>query len=289
MKLIVECGATKSDWSLVDGCGLSASFQTEGLNFSSGNEEFVYRTLELAVLKTKDIADGEPVSAVCFYAAGLFPSENADSPYMMLNSYFGGTFPDAEIHLENDLLAAARAVCGHRKGIAAILGTGSNSCVFDGTRITRRQPSGGFILGDEGSASALGRAFVSDYIKGLVPETVRRAIAEKYDMEYSSLVWQVYHGASPAGFLGKFAPDILSFYDQDRYIKNLVDDNFRAFFERCLKPCLDFDATVVGIVGGFGHACRNIIDAIAEEYGIKIDKYLPSPSEELIKYHYENH
>lgn len=289
MKLIVECGATKSDWSLVNGCGLSASFKSEGLNFSSGDRDFIYRTLELSILKVKDTADGEPVSEIFFYAAGLFPSEDADSPYMMLYSYFSSAFPNANLYLENDLLAAARAVCGHKPGIAAILGTGSNCCVFDGSDITHRQPSGGFILGDEGSASALGRAFVSDYIKGLVPECIALAFAEKYDMEYSSLVWQIYHGASPAGFLGKFAPDILSFYDSNHYMKHLVDNNFRAFFERCLIPLLDTKSTSIGIAGGFGHACRKIIDTIAEEYDIKIDKYLSSPSEELIKYHYENH
>ncbi len=287
MKLVVESGATKSDWTLIEGDETITSFRTEGLNFSSGDGEFIIHTLELGTLKARDAADSQPVGAVYFYAAGLFPSEDADSPYMILYSCLVSAFPGASIHLENDLLAAARAVCGKKPGIVAILGTGSNTCVFDGSDICRKVSSGGFILGDEGSASALGRAFVSDYIKGLVPDCVALAFAEKYDMGYPALVNRIYHGNSPAAFLGAFAPDILSFYDTNNYMRHLVDENFRSFFSRCLMPCIASagELQTIGVVGGFGFACRNIIDSVSKEYGVTVCKYLASPSEALIQYH----
>ena len=287
MKLIIESGATKADWTIFGENDRVECFQTEGLNFSSGDEEFVFRTLEDATNKVLDITDAEVPEEVNLYAAGLFPSEEPDSPYQLLKAAFSNRFPEAAIHLENDLLAAARALFGNKPGIACILGTGSNTCVYDGSKIVRKIASGGFILGDEGSAAALGRAFICDYIKGLVPECIALAFKEKYDLDYATVVKNVYHGASPAAYLGKFAPDILAFYDSDPYMANLVDNNFRSFFERCLVPCINV-VLPVGVVGGFGYACREIIGRVAADYGIKNITFLAAPSEQLIKYHENN-
>ena len=286
-------------------------FQTAGLNFSSGDEEFVFRTLEEGALKVLDVTDSEIPDEVNVYAAGLFPSEEVGSPYQMLKTALSNKFPGAEINLENDVLASARALFGNKPGIACILGTGSNTCVYDGTAITWKVSSGGFILGDEGSASALGKSFIEDFIKGLVPECVALAFKEKYDLDYATVVKNVYHGTSPAAYLGKFALDILAFYDSNPYMANLVDDNFRRFFERCLIPCIAAcnghvaerakctslpmttedqagkvkSGIAVGIVGGFGYACRNIISRIAEDYGITNVAFLAAPAERLIRYH----
>lgn len=283
MKLIIESGATKADWALLLK-GSVQSFQTEGLNFSSGDEEFVFRVLEQATNRVLDITDAEMPEEVNLYAAGLFPSEEPGSPYRMLKNTLSTKFPGAEIHLENDLLAAARAVLGHESGISVILGTGSNTCEYDGEKIVRKVSSGGFILGDEGSAAALGRAFISDFIKGLVPECVARAFEEKYDMSYPEIVRNVYRGNSPSGYLGHFAPDILSYYGTDHYMQNLVDENFRLFFARCIKPFNAGDLPV-GVVGGFGYACRDILTALGSQDGITFSTFLASPSEALIKYH----
>ena len=284
MKVIIESGATKADWTLIRDGGQVQGFQTAGLNFSSGDEEFVFRTLEEGAVKVLDITDAEMPEEVNVYAAGLFPSEEAGSPYQMLKTALSNRFPGAEINLENDLLAAARALFGNKPGIACILGTGSNTCIYDGVTITRKISSGGFILGDEGSAGALGKAFISDLIKGLVPECVALAFKEKYDLDYATVVKNVYRGASPAAYLGKFAPDILAFYDTDAYIQNLVDDNFRSFFERCIVGIAD-KGLPVGIVGGFGYACREIIGRIAGDYGIANITFLAAPAGQLIAYH----
>ena len=283
MKLIIESGATKADWTLIRDGSQVQGFQTAGLNFSSGDEEFVFRTLEEGSVKVLDITDAEMPEVVNVYAAGLFPSQAAGSPYQMLKTALSNRFPGAEINLENDLLAAARALFGNKPGIACILGTGSNTCIYDGVRITRKISSGGFILGDEGSAGALGKAFISDLIKGLVPECVALAFKEKYDLEYAEIVQQVYHGTSPAAYLGRFAPDILAFYDADPYMHQLIEDNFRSFFKRCVLQC--DNELPIGIVGGFGYACREILAVIAEEEGVRIDSILKSPSQNLVKYH----
>ena len=296
MNLIIESGATKADWTIIGDDGGIRSFQTDGLNFSSGDEEFVFRTLESAAIKVLDMTDAEVIDEVDLYAAGLFFSEDPQSPYQLLENSLSNRFPGAAIFLENDLLAAARALFGNRPGIACILGTGSNACLYDGTSIIRKTSSGGFILGDEGGAAALGRIFISDLIKGLVPECVALAFKEKYDLDYPEIVRQVYHGASPAAYLGKFAPDILAFYDTNPYMHRLVDDNFRAFIERCILCIfsarealkLEIDAgsrLPVGAIGGFAFACREILESVAGEEGISFESVLKSPSERLIEYH----
>ena len=284
MKLLVECGATKSDWTVLDSGNVRYTFKTEGLNFSSGEDGFIGRTLEQGILKTLDACDGQTPDEVFFYAAGLFASDDESSPCSKLRKRLAAYFPAARTELADDLLAAARSVCGNNQGIACILGTGSNTCLFNGSRIVRKIPSGGFILGDEGSASALGRVFISDYIKGLVPECVALAFEEKYDMSYASLVQKIYHGASPAGFLGSLAPDILAFYGENHYMTHLVDSNFRAFIDRSLKPLLS-EKVPIGVVGSFGWACRSIISEIGKQEGVEFARFTASPSAGLIEYH----
>ena len=279
IQLIVESGATKADWTLVDDGVLRHRFKTGGLNFSSGDASYLQTTLQEALTAL----DAHP-EHIHFYAAGLFPSDEADSPYRRLERLLGDAFPQAELHLENDLLAAARALCGHGKGIAAILGTGSNACLYDGEQIVRKVPSGGFILGDEGSASALGRAFIADYIKGLVPEEIARWF-DGQDLSYPAVVQAVYHGASPAAWLGALAPVLLQHYAESPYVRRLVDESFEAFIHRCLLPLGAGADLPVHVTGGFGCACQPILTGLGASAGIRFDRFLLSPSEALIAYH----
>ena len=175
-------------------------------------------------------------------------------------------------------------MCGHNCGITAILGTGSNSCQWDGEKIVKRIRTGGFILGDEGSASALGKAFIADFIKDLVPENVASEFRKKFDSSYETIVENVYRSAaSPSGYLGSFAPFLMQYYETEPYIKELVDNNFRSFIRRVLKQ---YGARVpVGIIGGFGFALKDIFKRIAQEEGITVSGFLASPIEGLIEYH----
>ncbi|MBO6096397.1 MAG: hypothetical protein J6P56_03670, partial [Bacteroidales bacterium] len=164
-----------------------------------------------------------------------------------------------------------------------IVGTGANTCQWDGEKMVCQVRSGGFILGDEGSASVPGKLFVGDFIKNLVPESMAQAFSQQYQSDYATLVHQVYLAQAPARFLGGLAPFILSFYEKEEYAKNLVDNNFRRFFHR--NVCT-YDPLPLGVVGGFGHACRSILMRIGqEEFDIPFIAILPSPLEGLLKYH----
>ena len=285
MILIVESGASKTDWLAFEGEGTRVNVKTGGMNLASMPEDVVRGVVEDAAagFKEKGISLFERIH---FYAAGLICQSSESVPSMAINldKVFRSLFPGALIEYASDTLAAARAVCGHEKGIAAILGTGSNSCLYDGERIVRNVRSGGFILGDEGGAARLGKLFISDFIKGLVPEPVSGEFSRDFEVDYMTVVKNVYKGDAPAGYLGSFAPWITSRYDSCDYIKMLVDNNFRDFFERALKQ-YDTESLPVGVVGGFGYANRDILRRLAGSYGITFSKIIKAPVEGLVDFH----
>lgn len=280
MKLIVESGATKSDWRLVTDCGEQVGrFMAEGMNVSTMSVDRVSDIISRTARCVTAAAAGDTVKEVYFYTAGVI-TEEIES---FLTSVLGSEFAGAEVEIQNDLVAAARALCGHKPGIAAILGTGSNSCLYDGEKIVRRIYSSGFILGDEGSAATLGKLFIADFLKGLVPEYIAEDFVSRYPSDYASIIGNVYKsGGSPSRYLGGFAPFIMEYY-RDPYIKELVDGNFRTFFTRSIKR---YGAGFsVGIAGGFGYALKDIIVAVAQQEGVHISKFMRSPIEGLIEYH----
>lgn len=274
--IICEAGATKADWRLMEDGIQTRQVFTPGTNVSTMKMEVIASILEEAAGKLAV----EGADAVYYYTAGVITEPIREAVEGMLRR----NFEAPAVEVQTDLVASARAACGHQHGIAAILGTGSNSCEWDGVRIVKHIKSGGFILGDDGSASVLGKLFVSDYIKGLVPEEIAAVYARQYPATYPEIVEMVYHNAgSPSGWLGSLCPFILSFYDHP-YIKKLVDDNFRAFVRRSLKQ-YDIGRYPVGIVGGFGNALQHIVRPVFEEEGVKIKAFIPAPIEELLKFH----
>ena len=278
MILIVDAGATKSAWRWVDDRGRVVMDRTlPGINFAhqTGSLEDLlpaeaYRGLVDAFETHPDLA------GIYFYGAGLL-AEPA-----MLKSFFGPRCPDAEVEYASDLLGAARAVCQREKGIAAILGTGSNSCFYDGEKIVRNVRSAGYILGDEGGGVALGRQFMADFLKGLVPEPVAGEFAAAFPVDYLTVVKEVYRGERPAAYLASFAPWILERYGRCDYVTALVEENFRSFIRRCIRQ---YEPAPVGIVGGFAKANEPILRKVFEAEGIPISTLLPDPTEGLIRYH----
>ena len=263
MRVIVDIGATNADWAVSDG----RIIRTEGFNLAHTPREKLEAILDGAAAKI-----GPGVDQVHFYAAGLV----GDSPVDL-----GRWFPGASVEYASDMVAAARALLGKKKGIAAILGTGANTCLWDGEKISAKIPSGGFILGDDGSASVLGRLFVADWLKGIVPAPIASAYEKEFSADYATVVRNVYGGEAPAKYLGGIAPFILRHY-ADPYVKALVDGNFGRFFQRTVLPYGDWP---LGIVGGFGWAYRDIVTNVAAAYNVNIETFMESPLEGLLRYH----
>ena len=278
MKIIADCGATKSEWRILHSDGIVSNLTAQGINASAMSAESIIRIISdiKEQISATDTSDAE----IYLYMAGL-PSDELKAD---ITKAFNQGFNVSHIEFHSDLTAAARAVCGHKPGIAAILGTGSNSCQYDGEKIVKQVYSGGFILGDEGGAATLGRLFISDFIKGLVPSEIAEDFKSRFPSDYGSIVASIYKSAgSPSGYLGSLAPFIMEHYGHP-YIKELVDGNFRSFFRRCIKQ-YDTDTFSVGIVGGFGYALQETIRSIASEEGVTISSFVRTPINGLIAYH----
>ena len=276
--ILVESGATKSDWRLVDGNGNTVrQFLKPGMNVSTMRMEDILATItdafETESLKALD------ARGFYLYTAGVVTDQirKEIAPHVQSISKI------SDIDVQDDLMGAARAVCGREPGIAAILGTGSNACFYDGSGIHRNVYSGGFILGDEGSGARLGKLFLSDFLKGYVPADVADDFTKRYDASYPAIVEGVYRSPSPSGYLGSLAPFILSHQDNE-YIRNLIAGNFEAFIERMLSK-YDVSRYPVGVVGGFAWACRDILQPMLLERGIRVSNILKSPVEGLCGYH----
>lgn len=277
--IICEAGATKADWRLTENGRQVAQVFTPGTNVSTMKMEVIASIIEGVAAH---LPVGWQADAVFFYTAGVVTDAIRDTLEAILRRCFGAPM----VEVQTDLVASARAACGHSHGIAAILGTGSNSCEWNGSRIVRHVKSGGFIIGDDGSASVLGKLFISDYIKGFVPAGIAADYAARFPSTYPEIVEMVYHNpGSPSGWLGSLCPFILSHYGHP-YIKQMVDGNFRAFVERNLRQ-YSIDKYPVGVIGGFGNALQQIVRPIFEAAGVRIRAFIPSPVEALIQYHSE--
>lgn len=276
MIIIVESGATKSDWRVLDDGGVQvARHLLHGTNVSSMRLEKVKEILS-AGLKEVGASDGD---SFYLYTAGVVTDPIREE----LARHLMSEVQLADLDIQNDLIGAARGALGRSAGVAAIMGTGSNACFYDGVSVSQKVYSGGFILGDDGSASVLGKLFIMDYIKNLIPEDVARDFESRYDASYMSIVENVYRGASPAGYLGSLAPFIMSHY-ANPHIKRMVDGNFQAFIDKSLKS-YDTVSYPVGIVGGFGYACKDIFMELCEKAGIRVAGFIKEPIEGLINYH----
>ena len=279
--VVVESGATKSEWRVLDRHGaLLLRFFRPGMNVSTMLLSTIKKTLSESVC-----AEGlQDVSGFYLYTAGVL----TDAIQSELAEFIQQICPQARIDIQNDLMGAARSVCGHAPGIAAILGTGSNTCFYDGNQLTQKVYSGGYVIGDDGSGATLGKLFLTDYIKGLVPGDVAADFSKEFDSSYAGIVEGVYRSSSPSGYLGSLAPFLLARYSDSTYVSALINRNFQAFIDRSL---LRYDVAhyPVGIVGGFGWACQEILRPLLDEAGIRVSRFIKAPIEGLCEYHYQKH
>ena len=275
MKLIIESGSTKTDWRSVADDGKVIGFRTSGINPLLQSEDDIRSVMAKAIPEVNP--QGRTVDEVFFYGAGVLSPAFAEPLVSLLATWC----PLARIECETDLTAAARALFGDGSGVAVILGTGSNSCLWENGKAVSTIRTGGFILGDEGSGAVLGKMFLSDYIKGLVPEPLKSMFDKEYGLDYASIVTRVYRQEAPSRFLASFARFIMD-NKENGYAAGLVRRNIRDFMERVL---VRYGESRIGVVGAFGVACMEELIEIGQEYGLEFVRFVQSPADELVKYH----
>ena len=275
MQLIADSGSTKVDWRAIKDDGSIVEISTEGINPVFITPEEIVKILSQKLLPVI----GPGVKNVYFYGAGVV------SPQLIatLSESFKKVFPESETFAASDVLAAARALCGHNPGIACIMGTGSNSCFYDGENIAKNVRAGGFILGDEASGGVLGKKLISDFIKGLLPAHIQAEFDKRYDLDYMKVVEKVYKQPMTSRFLASFAPFINEFI-ADPYMENLVNTSFDEFFKRNISQ-YDYKNHTVNFVGSIAYYFKDKLVAAAEKNGMKVGRVLKTPIEGLVEYH----
>lgn len=275
MILVADSGSTKTEWSLVGKRGVEHTFRTAGINPYLLSEDEVRRILTREVLGELPI---ERITDVFFYGAGCVGTP-AESLCVQLHRIIG---PDT-VEVNSDLVAAARALCGDEPGIVAILGTGSNSGFYDGSSITRRVPSLGFILGDEGSGSDLGKQLLSDALKGLLSESLSKSFFDRYPLTQEEVLDAVYRQPMPNRYMARFSTFICEHLD-DPYLSRLVAGRFESFFRRNILayPVTDYP---VHLVGSVAYHYADLLREVAGSLSIKVGTILPSPGKALAQYH----
>ena len=281
MILIADSGSTKTEWSLVMNernfiteKGITQTYTTSGINPFFQDSEEIFRILETQL----SIPKGD-VSNVFFYGSGCIP-EKIPAVSEVLEAYFG----IKEVSVYTDLLAAARSLCQNRPGIACILGTGSNSCFYDGNVIAQQVSPLGFILGDEGSGAVLGKRLLADILKNQLPKEIIANFFETYSITPSEILDWVYNGQFPNRFMAGYCFFIKKHIDNP-VIANLVETSFNEFIERNIMQYEAIGQSPVHFTGGIAFHFRENLVNVLKAKGLEADSVTRSPMEGLIKYH----
>lgn len=277
--LIADSGSTKTAWCRAFHDGKREVICTRGINPAVQDEKTITTILreDLMPLLSGVEEEGQP-QAVHFYGAGCIPS--ACSRMTGLLSEF---LPAATIEVESDLLGSARALCGRETGIACILGTGSNSGLYDGKVITKHVSPLGYILGDEGSGTTLGKRFVSDLLKGLLPDDIRTAFSNRYGLSESDIIQKVYREPGANRFLASLTMFIHE-YRMQPAVRSLIVSCFEDFFRRNVDAYGRKDIPV-GFTGSIACHFRDELGEAARTCGYRIGKIIPSPIEDITDFH----
>jgi N-acetylglucosamine kinase-like BadF-type ATPase len=280
MMLIADSGSTNTQWSLL-AAGDVQTFQTMGLNpYFNGPamvEEEIGRHPEIWSYRTK-------IHEVFFYGSGCGSEKNK----RLMTGALENTFPQASVTVDSDLLGAARGLFHQEKGVACILGTGSNSGLYNGRFIVRTTPALGYILGDEGSGNHLGRELLKAYMHQEMPESLRKKFRTQHPQAPMALLDELYNHPYPNRFLAGFTP-FLSQNMNDPYIEKLLHHSFDQFLQLLKKHYPADMLQEIRITGSVGWAFRDLLEGCSSKRGIKITTIEASPMKGLAEYHKNIH
>jgi N-acetylglucosamine kinase-like BadF-type ATPase len=277
MKLIADSGSTKTDWRLLTPKGDLHSFWSEGINPYFHTPETVAQTLRSINFGT---FVPEQILEVYFYSAGSSTAQNK----ALMEKGFRSVFTKAKVEIIHDLLGAARALFLNDSGIACILGTGSNSCLYIDGAIVKTLGGHGYILGDEGSGMHIGRKVIRDFMSDLMPPDVLDIFQKEHGLTKDEITFAVYKQHFPNRFLASFSKFVRTYIDHP-YFQALVDDAFMKFFERYIIQYPDYKKYPLRVLGSVGFYYREQLEKRAAVYGITIDKIIQAPIDGLVAYH----
>lgn len=280
-QLIIDAGATKTEFVILQNKSTVHQFRTAGINANYASDEQIDAIFEQFVASCP-----EPkltLDKITYYGAGCANEQNA----IRLGTFIARFFPDVSFHIYSDLMEACHALCGHKSGLVAILGTGSSSCLFNGTSIVKRAPSLGYLIGDEGSGTYLGKQLITQYMLRRLSPPIIDKIENTFDLNSEKVIENIYKKDAPNKFFASFAPFIQENID-DSSINSLCKNAFKAFFDNQIGFYNKNEYKSVNFIGSIAFYFKDIIAEVAEKEDIPLGKIIASPMSQLIEFHTEN-
>lgn len=258
MVLIGDSGSTKTDWRLIDGQDISI-LQCQGLNPNTCNDDQISSSISDLSL------DNSSISKVYFFGAGCGSATNKKR----MNALFSHLFVNAEVNIHSDMLGASIATKGSEKGLVAILGTGSNICFYNGKEISQKSRSLGYLLGDEGGGSYLGKLFLTLYLNG----QLESSICEKMKKSPNEIMDELYSSTSPNRYMASFCPFIFRNRSHPQ-ISSIICENFIAFFE---KYAVRYDEKEISFCGSVAYYFNSELKHVASQFNFNVSLVLEKP------------
>ena len=274
MLLVADSGSTKTDWKLIEKGVVKALYETIGFNPYIIPSDAVLEELNKSALK----AISTEVEEVHLYAAGCSTKANQE----LLQKPLAQFFINAKVNVNHDLMAAARATCGNNEGMVAILGTGSNSCLYNGTEVIENVRALGYVLGDYGSGADIGKAF----LQKVFAKEFNESLQHKFDsqIELNEVLDAVYKKPLPNRYLASFN-EMVAENISEKEVEELVKSRLRLFFEYNVCKYSNYKNYPLHIVGSIGVVYKHIIEAIAKEYSLNLGEVIQKPIDNLVSYH----
>jgi len=276
MILLADSGGSKTDWRLLKKDGTIGQASGPGYNPYYQPVDDLKKSINEILLPQVQ----ENVTKIYFYGAGVSSVKNQ----LTIKSAFLEYFPESQIEIGWDLLAAARALCGHEPGIACIMGTGSNSCLYDGKEIVGNVANLGWILADEGSGANIGRKFLVDYLRNKMPAELAKQFKVRFPLTREEFLEKVYQQEKPSAFLASFAKFIFQ-HLKDPYCYKLIYDSFSEFYENNVMQYDNYKNLKVHFTGSISFYFSDILRQVANDKGITVKNVLEGPIAGLTLYH----
>jgi N-acetylglucosamine kinase-like BadF-type ATPase len=276
--LIADSGSTKAEWCLLNE-GKKKTFFTRGLS------PYFLNTQEIAGVVQTELAGklkSVSIQNIFFYGTGCANPENAKSVKTGLKK----VFPAAKIEVQTDLMAAAKGACGHQKGLACILGTGSNSCYYNGKKIVTNSPGLGYVLGDEGSGAYLGKKVIQYYLYKTFDEELKERFNEKFNTSAVEILENVYKKPLPNRYLATFALFLAE--NRGHYmVENILEDGLNDFFFTHLCKYREVWTHPVNFIGSIAYGFKDVLQELCSSYEFELGTILKTPMQGLVKFHNE--
>lgn len=278
MILIADSGSSKTDWRVIHSDGKISQYRGVGFNpyYQSSEEMATNMRHEFLVNLESEIDE------IFYYGAGC----SVDSRKAEVKSALRTIFKKADIHVDHDLAAAAKATCGHKEGIACILGTGSNSCDYDGESIIDTRPAPGYILGDQGGGGYVGRKFLMDFINDEMPVEIKEELEDKLKLTHTSIQEHVYRQPFPNRYMASFCRFITE-HKSNPYCYMLYYNSFIEFFKVHVMKYVNYRDKPVNFVGSIAYYNSDILRKACLDSQITTNLIIESPISGLTLYHQE--